>query len=84
MDENIKRKLQLKYIFNTIRFKLYCGGYMKGFYSQKKKKNNTNNNNNNNNKNKNKKNKQTQLKIISNNLNNHSSIKLAKHYKLQS
>ena len=38
MEENIKRKLQLKYIFNTIRFKLYCGGYMKGFYSQKKKK----------------------------------------------
>ena len=31
-----------------------------------------------------KKNKQKQLKIISNNLNNHSSIKLAKHYKLQS
>ena len=38
MEENIKRKLQLKYIFNTIRFKLYCGGYMKGFYSHKKKK----------------------------------------------
>ena len=37
MEENIKRKLQLKYIFNTIRFKLYCGGYMKGFYSPKKK-----------------------------------------------
>ena len=36
MEENIKRKLQLKYIFNTIRFKLYCGGYMKGFYSPKK------------------------------------------------
>ena len=32
MEENIKRKLQLKYIF--IRFKLYGGGYMKGFYSQ--------------------------------------------------
>ena len=63
MEKNIKRKLQLKYIFNTIRFKLYSGGYMKDFYSQKKKK---------------------KLKIISNNLNNHSSIKLAKHYKLQS
>ena len=37
MEENIKRKLQLKYIFNTIRFKLYSGGYMKGFYSQKNK-----------------------------------------------
>ena len=37
MEENIKRKLQLKYIFNTIRFKLYSGGYMKGFYSPKKK-----------------------------------------------
>ena len=61
MEENIKRKLQSKYIFNTIRFKLYSGGYMKVFYSHKKK-----------------------LKIISNNLNNHSSIKLAKHYKLQS
>ena len=38
MEENIKRKLQLKYIFNTIRFKLYSGGYIKGFYSPKKKK----------------------------------------------
>ena len=38
MEKNIKRKLQLKYIFNTIRFKLYSGGYMKSFYSQKKKK----------------------------------------------
>ena len=38
MEENIKRKLQLKYIFNTIRFKFYSGGYMKGFYSPKKKK----------------------------------------------
>ena len=38
MEENIKRKLQLKYIFNTIRFKLYSGGYMKEFYSTKKKK----------------------------------------------
>ena len=44
MEENIKRKLQLKYIFNNLRFKLYSGGYVKGFYSQ--------NNNNNNNKNK--------------------------------
>ena len=34
MEENIKCKLQLKYIFNTITFKLYSGGYMKGFYSQ--------------------------------------------------
>ena len=59
MEENIKRKLQSKYIFNTIRFKLYSGGYMKGFYSPKKKKK------------------------IANNLNNHSSIKQAKHYKLQ-
>ena len=41
MEENIKRKLQLKYIFNTLRFKLYSGGYVKGFYSQ----NNNNNNN---------------------------------------
>ena len=32
LEENIKSKLQLKYIF--IRFKLYGGGYMKGFYSQ--------------------------------------------------
>ena len=39
MDENIKRKLQLKYIFNTIRFKLYSGGYIKGFYSPKKQTN---------------------------------------------
>ena len=39
MEENIKCKLQLKYIFNTLRFKLYSGGYVKGFYSQ-------NNNNN--------------------------------------
>ena len=64
MEENIKRKLQLKYIFNTISFKLYSGGHMKGFYShtQKKKK---------------------KRKIIANNLNNHSSIKQAKHYKLQ-
>ena len=61
LKENIKSKLQLKYIF--IRFKLYGGGNMKGFYSPKKKK---------------------QLKIIANNLNNHSSIKQAKHYKLQS
>ena len=38
-EENIKCKLQFKYIFNTIRFKLYSGGYMKGFYSPKKKKN---------------------------------------------
>ena len=38
MEENIKCKLQLKYIFNTIRFKLYSVGYMKGFYSPKKKK----------------------------------------------
>ena len=37
MEENIKRKLQLKYIFNTIRFKFYSGGYIKGFYSPKKK-----------------------------------------------
>ena len=37
MERNVKRKLQLKYIFNTIRFKLYSGGYMKGFYSHKKK-----------------------------------------------
>ena len=64
MEENIKRKLRLKYIFNTIRFKLYSGGYMKGFYSPQKKKN--------------------KIKIIANNLNNHSSIKQAKHYKLQS
>ena len=35
LEENIKSKLQLKYIF--IRFKLYGGGYMKGFYSQPKK-----------------------------------------------
>ena len=64
MEEKIKCKLQLKYIFNTISFKLYSGGHMKGFYShtQKKKK---------------------KLKIIANNLNNHSSIKQAKHYKLQ-
>ena len=43
---------------------------MKGFYShtQKKKK---------------KKKKKKKLKIIANNLNNHSSIKQAKHYKLQ-
>ena len=40
MEENIKRKLQLKYIFNTITFKLYSGGYMKGFYSKKIKKEN--------------------------------------------
>ena len=32
LEENIKSKLQLKYIF--IRFKLYGGVYMKGFYSQ--------------------------------------------------
>ena len=38
MEEKIKCKLQLKYIFNTIRFKLYSGGYMKDFYSTKKKK----------------------------------------------
>ena len=38
MEENIKCKLQLKYIFNTITFKLYSGGYMKGFYSKKIKK----------------------------------------------
>ena len=44
MEENIKRKLQLKYIFNTIRFKLYSGGYMKSFYSQKNKKNKKNKN----------------------------------------
>ena len=68
MEENIKRKLQLKYIFNTISFKLYSGGHMKGFYSHTQK-------------NKNKKKKK--LKIIANNLNNHSSIKQAKHYKLQ-
>ena len=37
MEENIKSKLQLKYIFNTIRFKLYSGGCMKGFYSKKNK-----------------------------------------------
>ena len=41
MEENIKSKLQLKYIFNTIRFKFYSGGYMKGFYSKKKKKKKT-------------------------------------------
>ena len=35
MEENIEPKLQLKYIFNTITFKLYSGGYMKGFYSKK-------------------------------------------------
>ena len=64
MEEDIKRKLQLKYIFNTIRFKLYSGGYMKGVYSHTHT--------------------HTQkLKIIANNLNNHSSIKQAKHYKLQ-
>ena len=38
MKENIKSKLQLKYIFNIIRFKFYSGGCMKGFYSKKKKK----------------------------------------------
>ena len=38
MEENIKRKLQLKYMFNTITFKLYSGGYIKGFYLPKKKK----------------------------------------------
>ena len=43
MEENIKRKLQLKYIFNTIRFKLYSGGYIKGFCSPKKKKKPKNN-----------------------------------------
>ena len=42
MEENIKRKLQLKYIFNTIRFKLYSGGYIKGFYSPKTKNKKTN------------------------------------------
>ena len=84
MKENIKRKLQLKYIFNTIRFKIYCGGYMKGFYSHTKKKKKTTTTTTKTKTKKNKKNKQTQLKIISNNLNNHSSIKLAKHYKLQS
>ena len=26
------------YIFNTIRFKIYREGYMKGFYSRKKEK----------------------------------------------
>ena len=45
MKENIKSKLQLKYIFNIIRFKFYNGGCMKGFYSKKKKKNNNNNDN---------------------------------------
>ena len=45
-EENIKCKLQLKYIFNTIRFKLYSGGYMKGFYSPKKKKTTTSTKNN--------------------------------------
>ena len=68
MEENIKCKLQSKYIFNTISFKLYSGGYMKGFYSHTQK---------------NKKKKKKKLKIIANNLNNHSSIKQAKHYKLQ-
>ena len=68
IEENIKRKLQLKYIFNTIRFKLYSGGYMKGFYSHKSKNKKIN----------------QKLKIIANNLNNHSSIKQAKHCKLQS
>ena len=34
LEENIKSKLQLKYIYIFIRFKLYGGGYMKGFYSQ--------------------------------------------------
>ena len=68
MKENIKRKLQLKYIFNTIRFKIYCGGYMKGFYSHtKKKKKNNNNNNNINNKNKNKKEQKKQTKTTKNN-----------------
>ena len=66
MKENIKRKLQLKYIFNTIRFKIYCGGYMKGFYSHTKKNNNNNNNNNNNINNKNK-NKKEQKKTNKNN-----------------
>ena len=41
MEENIKSKLQLKYIFNIIRFKFYSGGCMKGFYSKKKKKKTT-------------------------------------------
>ena len=41
---------------------------MKGFYSHTQK---------------NKKKKKKKLKIIANNLNNHSSIKQAKHYKLQ-
>ena len=63
MEENIKRKLQLKYIFNTIRFKIYCGGYMKGFYSHTKK----NNNNNNNNKKKNKKEQKKQTNTTKNN-----------------
>ena len=31
------------YIFNTIRFKIYKEGYMKGFYSQKTKKKKKNN-----------------------------------------
>ena len=42
---------------------------MKGFYSHTQK---------------NKKKKKKKLKIIANNLNNHSSIKQEKHYKLQS
>ena len=67
MEENIKSTLQLKYIFNTIRFKLYSGGCMKGFYSKKKKK-------------KQQQQQQQQWqrrqrKIIANNLNNHSYIK---------
>ena len=66
MEENIKRKLQLKYIFNTITFKLYSGGYMKGFYSHKKKKKKKNNNNNNN-KNKNKKEQKKQTNTTKNN-----------------
>ena len=49
--EDIKRKLQLKYIFNTITHT----------HTHTHK-----------------------LKIIANNLNNHSSIKQAKHCKLQS
>ena len=42
LEENIKSKLQLKYIYIFIRFKLYGGGYIKDCYSQqqtqKKKK----------------------------------------------
>ena len=55
------------YIFNTIRFKIYREGNMKGFYSQKKKK----------------KKKRKKRKIIANKLNNHSSVQQSKHYKLQ-